>query len=91
MPVPLAESILKVCKAGLEAYKTHLATRQEAYNRKADKKQVKAIETAEKYIFANDKLIESLTNLYPKTVAGKAIQKHLGSIDKCREKFFKYN
>jgi len=89
MAVPLAESILKVFEKGLDAYKTHLATRQEAYNRKQDKKQVKAIEAGEKGFFAADRLVTSLklkgwdTNVLFKDDI-KDLKKH-------RARFFKNN
>jgi hypothetical protein len=63
MSVPLAEQIVGLFKEGLGAWKTYLSTRQEAYNRQQDKKQVQAIESAEKGFFAMDKIIESLEDL----------------------------
>jgi len=60
MSVPLAEKILGVLNEGLGAWKTYLATRQEAYNRHQDKKQVNAIESAEKFIFNADQLVNEL-------------------------------
>jgi len=86
MGVPLADSILKVLNAGLEAYKTHLSTRQEAYNRKADKKQVMAIEKAEKLIFEVDELVNRLKQEHP-----DAYKTELGQIAHFRAKFFKYH
>lgn len=60
MTMPLVESIIGLCKEGLAAYKTYLSTRQEAYNRQQDRKQIKAIESAEKYIFESDKLLAKI-------------------------------
>jgi len=57
MAIPLAEQIIALCKEGLSAYKTFLATRQEAYNRQQDKQQVRAIEAAEKLIFEVDEIV----------------------------------
>lgn len=91
MPVPYAERVMKLLEEGMSLWKTFIATRQEAYNRKQDKKQVKAIEFSEKYIFANDKLIESLKNLSPKAMQGKTIKKRLKTVAYYRTKFFKYN
>ena len=42
-----ADKILELAKEGLSAWKTFIATRQEAYNRKKDKEQEKAIHHAE--------------------------------------------
>ena len=44
----LADKILAVLKEGLGAWKTYLATREEAYKRSRDKRQRKAIEWAER-------------------------------------------
>jgi len=91
MAIPLADSILKLCKSGLDAYKEHLAGRQGAYNRQADKKQVKAIEASEKHIFASDKLVTTLKNLYPDAVKNKNIKKQMDSMVYYRKKFFKFH
>ena len=45
--MPLAERILKVFEEGLSLWKIFLSTRQEAYNRKMDKRQERAIHYAE--------------------------------------------
>ena len=50
MAVKLAETIAGAVKEGLSLWKTYIATRQEAYNRKQDKRQEKAIHTAEQMI-----------------------------------------
>jgi hypothetical protein len=64
MPLPLAERILKVAEEGLNLWKTFIATRQEAYNRKQDKEQIKAIECGEKGFFAMDELLAKLGDEY---------------------------
>jgi len=43
----MTDKILAIVKEGLSAWKTFIATRQEAYNRKRDKNQEKAIQIAE--------------------------------------------
>ena len=43
----MADKILALLKEGLSAWKTFIATRQEAYNRQKDKEQEKAIRYAE--------------------------------------------
>ena len=48
----IAQSI----KAGFDLWKTFIATRQEAYNRKADKKKNTAIDAGERFMLADDKL-----------------------------------
>ena len=85
MAVPLAEGILKVVQEGLGLWKTFIATRQEAYTRKADKNQVKAIESAEKYIFAVSALIAKLS------LDEKEFQKDLNLIARYRKHFFHYH
>lgn len=55
MSMPLADKVMGLLTEGLGAWKTFVATRQEAYNRKQDKKKVMAIEAAEKYILVNTK------------------------------------
>ena len=63
--VSLPEQILAVLKEGLSAWKTFIATRQEAYNRSKDKKQEKAIQIAEEaftkvsvlYEFINENMV----------------------------------
>lgn len=85
MAVPLAEQILKAVNEGLSLWKTFIATRQEAYNRKQDKKQVAAIENAEKYIFANDKLLAKLN------LEEKEFKKDLALLERYRKRFFHYH
>lgn len=46
MTIP--EQILKLAQEGLELWKVFISTRQEAYERKMDKRQVMAIEWAER-------------------------------------------
>jgi hypothetical protein len=86
MGVPLAESILKLCKEGLSAYKTYLATRQEAYNRQKDKEQERAIESAERYIHTNDIILAGMTDENEMKFKNqlKVLKRH-------RTRFFKYN
>jgi len=78
MSVPLAEKIIGLFKEGLSAYKTYLATRQEAYNRKRDKEQVRAIEAGEKYI-----LINKDQNISP--------EKKIKILARYEKRFFKYH
>jgi len=89
MSVPLAEGILKVAQEGLDLWKTFIATRQEAYSRKADKKQVKAIEASEKAIFETDEIITQLE------VAGldqkPEFKGNVKEFKKYRKRFFKYH
>ena len=86
MAVPLAESILNLCKEGLGAYKTYLATRQEAYNRKKDKEQERAIESAERYIHTNDIILHGMMddNEIKFKDQLKVLKRH-------KNRFFKYN
>ena len=46
----VANQILGVVKEGLELWKTFISTRQEAYNRKQDKKKEKAIQAGEEAV-----------------------------------------
>jgi len=67
--------IASAVKEGLELWKTYIATRQEAYERKMDKKQRKAIEYAERFIlhyYGNEENKDK-------------------ELDKLQKKFFKYN
>lgn len=89
MAIPLAEQIIALCKEGLSAYKTFLATRQEAYNRQQDKKQIAAIESAEKLIFEVDEVVLRLK------IRGLDKEKEfkglLGQIVHFRKRFFHYH
>lgn len=89
MPVPVADKILDVLKEGLGLWKTFIKTRQEAYNRQQDKKQVAAIEMAEKYIFQNDKLLEKLRDL--KLDEDKVFTQDFKKLAYWRRKFFKFH
>ena len=60
MPIPIAEKALSVLEKGLKLWETFIATRQGAYERKQDKNQVKAIESAEKAFFVMDNVITCL-------------------------------
>lgn len=86
MAVPLAEQILAVVKEGLGLWKTFIATRQEAYNRKQDKKQVAAIESAEKFIFNADALTAKLSDDLK-----KEYKKELANMVHFRKRFFHYH
>lgn len=79
MPKDIAGAI----KEGLSLWKTFIATRQEAYERKQDKKQVKAIEMGEQYILQNKHLM-TLTD-------EDDIKKAKKQLKFLEEKFFKYN
>jgi len=79
----LANQIVGLVKEGLGAYKTYLATRQEAYNRKQDKKQIRAIQAGEQYILTNEKLKLAKD---PKEI--RKLQKYLSA---WKIKFFKAN
>ena len=83
MSVPLAEKIIALCKEGLEAWKTFISTRQEAYERKKDKQQVKAIDTAEDYILLTKELLPSLDQ--------NKFKKELRRLEKYEKRFFDYN
>jgi len=48
-------AIANMLKEAFALWKTFIATRQEAYNRKMDIKKSKAIDNAEKYILTNNK------------------------------------
>lgn len=48
-------AIVDMVKEGLSLWKTFIATRQEAYERKQDKKQVACIEAGENYIKVNER------------------------------------
>lgn len=48
--VKTVDTALALLKEGLELWKTFIATRQEAYNRKQDKKQERAIQAGEEAI-----------------------------------------
>jgi len=85
MAVPLAERIMKVVEEGLGLWKTFIATRQEAYERKQDKNQVKAIEAAEKGFFAMDALLNKLN------LDEKEFRKDLKLIARYRKHFFHYH
>ena len=84
MPVPLADGILAVVKEGLSLWKVFISTRQEAYYRQQDKKQIKAIECAEKYIFLVDYLISRIAVKYPSAKEDKDLQADLKDIARYR-------
>jgi len=79
----LADQIVGLFKEGFGAYKTYLATRQAAYERKKDKDQIRAINAGEQYIFTNEKLRAAKD---PKQI--RKLQKYLSS---WKVKFFKYH
>ncbi len=54
----LANRILAVFESGLKAWDKYISTRQEAYERKQDKKQEKAINYAEEYMEGVSELFE---------------------------------
>jgi hypothetical protein len=91
MPAPIAEQILSVLKEGLGLWKTFIATRQEAYNRQQDKKQVAAIEMAEKHIFNADELVAKLKIKYPDIMKDKMFSKPIDKMAYYRRKFFKFH
>jgi hypothetical protein len=51
----MGEQIAAAIKEGLSAWKTFIATREQAYQRKRDKDQERAINAGEQYIFTNEK------------------------------------
>ena len=79
----LANQIVSLVKEGLGAFKTYLATRQAAYERKQDKNQIRAINAGEQYILTNDKLKAEKD---PKQI--RKLQKYLSA---WKIKFFKYH
>jgi len=89
MSVPLAEQILGVVKEGLALWKTFISTRQEAYNRQQDKKQIKAIEAAEKGFFVMDGIVNKIENLNMQD--GPAFKSDLKSLARYRKHFFHYH
>lgn len=86
-----ADKVLDLAKEGLSLWKTFIATRQEAYNRKRDKNQVNAIESSEKLIFEVDNLIDIIRMKYPEDMKEQPIKGALGQIAHFRKRFFKYN
>lgn len=89
--MPLAERILKVFEEGLGAWKTFIATRQEAYNRKKDKQQEKAINIAEETYEEISKLFEILAGIPLDEEAKKDIDKSKITIYRLKTKFNKYD
>lgn len=85
MSVPLAERVMKMLEEGMSLWKTFIATRQEAYERQQDKAQRRAIESAEKYIFANDKLLNALN------LTEKEFKDDLKILARYRKRFFHYH
>lgn len=75
--------IAQTIKAGFDLWKTFIATRQEAYNRKMDIRMRKAIDAAEKYILADNQYEGASTDKEKST-----LRKVKAS---WRERFFKYN
>jgi hypothetical protein len=91
MAVPLAESIVSAVREGLSAWKTFIATRQEAYNRKQDKRQERAINIAEQTYEKVSELFEFLTTIPLENKAENTIKKHKIVIYKLKAKFNKYD
>ena len=89
--MPLAERILKVFEEGLGAWKVFIATRQEAYNRKQDKRQERAINIAEQSYQKVSELFEFLATLPMEEKTTKELNKHKTVIYKLKAKFNKYD
>ncbi len=91
MAVKLAEVIAGAVKEGLSLWKTFIATRQTAYNRKQDKRQEKAISIAEESYEKISGLFELLSTLSLSADEIKAIERHKIIIYKLKSKFNKYD
>ena len=91
MAIPLAESIVSAVKEGLSAWKTFIATRQEAYDRKQDKRQERAINIAEETYEEISKLFEFLMTIPVEDNATKKIKSLKIRIYKLKAKFNKYD
>ena len=89
MPV-LVASVIAIVKEGLSLWMVFITTRKFAYNRQLYKRQVKAIESAEKYIFQVDSLIAYL-NLDPSAKEDKKVGSALKDIARYRKRFFHYH
>ena len=79
MPKDIAGAI----KEGFALWKTFIATREQAYQRKRDKDQERAIEAAEKYILTSDEL--------KVTEDEKEKKELLRRLERYKSKFLKYN
>ena len=91
MPTSLATTIAAAVKEGLSLWKVFIATRQEAYNRKKDKKQEKAIEIAEMTFEEVSKLFEFLHELPMEEKAMKELSHRKKLIYRLKAKFNKYD
>jgi hypothetical protein len=90
--INVTNGFLKTFEAGLSAWKTYLSTRQEAYERKMDKKKEKAIQLAEEIFYDVDKFIDWVNNNMPMTDdQNKEFKKIEKLFDKKIKKFNKYD
>lgn len=88
----VARTITEAVKEGLSLWKTFIETRQEAYNRKKDKEQEKAIGYAEESFMVADKYFNYV---FSKVKLSEEDEKELGKIKskyyKLKSKFNKYD
>jgi len=89
--VTLANTIAGAVKEGLSLWKTFIATRQDAYDRKQDKRQERAIHVAEIIHEEISKLFEFLHTLPMEEKATKELKHHKTLIYKLKRKFNKYD
>lgn len=92
MAATLANQILGVLKEGLSAWKKYISTRQEAYERHMDKKQEKAIQTAE---YAFEQVNDIFIWIFETMPMDEKQRAEFGSLKKkflkTKEKFNKYD
>lgn len=89
----LAETITQAVKEALVLWRTYLETRQEAYNRSRDQRQVKAIQAAEAVFIRVD--LDILDELIKKSNLKELDKLELfemtDAFRKEKRRFFKYN
>lgn len=84
----LADRVLDLLKEGLGLWKTFIATREEAYQRKRDKQQEKAIQEGEKAI---ELLSEVFTYLYFKEITDDKIRGWKKDYLRIKSRFNRYD
>ena len=84
----LPDRILDVLKEGLELWRVFIATREEAYKRKRDKQQEKAIQWGEREFGLTDDLLDWITDRCP---GDKDLAKFIQLHSKNKRYFNKYD
>jgi hypothetical protein len=91
MAIPIAEQVLGVVKEGLSAWKVFISTRQEAYNRKMDKRKEAALQIAEEWFEEAELLFAYMKTLNLTDPQKKEVNKMQAKYLDTKKRFNKYD